>query len=43
MGQQNVGGGWREILGNVYISQICCGFVVNHIPVVVSDREQLQD
>ena len=22
--------GWGEILGNVYISRICCGFVVNH-------------
>ena len=25
-----VGGGWGEILGNVYISWMCCGFVVNH-------------
>ena len=31
-----VGGGWGEILGNVYISWMCCGVCGQpHIPVVV--------
>ena len=28
--REAVGRGWGEILGNVYISWMCCGFVVNH-------------